>query len=40
LDYDLETNEGKLLMSCKKMAFHLNSTYFLSLARGVYEEKS
>lgn len=40
MDYDLATTDGKFLMSCKKMAFCFNSTYNISLTKGVYDEKN
>lgn len=40
LDYDLSTTDGKYLMSLKKMAFCFNSTYNISLANGVFDERN
>jgi len=40
IDYDLTTNQGKYLLSCKKMPFHWGSTYNLSLMRGQFQEQS
>ena len=34
IDYDLETNDGLYLLSCKKMPFNLGSAYNFSLQRG------
>ena len=40
LDFDLTTEEGKFLLSVKKMALKCKSTYHLSLFNGDYEQKS
>lgn len=40
LDYDLETNDDKYLLSCKKMPFHLGSTYNISLAKNSFSDSS
>ena len=34
IDYDLETKDGLYLLSCKKMPFHMGSTYHISLKNG------
>ena len=40
LDYDLTTLDDLYLLSCKKMPFHLGSTYHFSLQQGQFDENS
>lgn len=40
LDYDMSTNDDKYLLSCKKMPFHLGSTYNLSLQKNAFGDDS
>lgn len=40
LDFDLTTEQGKFLMSVKKMPFKCVSTYHLSLLNGDYQPNS
>lgn len=40
LDYDLVTHDGQYLLSTKKMACHLGSTYNLSLAKNSFADSS